>query len=68
MPATIWSRIFCHPIRYPKNVKIKIHRTITLHIVLYGCKTWSLTRREEHKLRVFEIGVLRMIYGPKRAT
>jgi len=42
----------------PKNVKIKIHRTITLHIVLYGCETWSLTRREEHRLRVLEIRVL----------
>jgi len=51
----------------PKNVKIKIHRTITFHVVLYGCQTWSLTRMEEHRLRVFEIGVLRMIYGPKRA-
>jgi len=29
----------------PQNVKIKIHRTITLHVILYGCETWSLTRR-----------------------
>jgi len=45
---------------------IKIHRTITFHVVLYGCKTWSLTRREEHELRVVEIRVLRMISRPKR--
>jgi hypothetical protein len=34
--------------------------------VLYGCETWSLTVREEHKLRVFENRVLRRIFGPKR--
>jgi hypothetical protein len=35
-------------------------------MVLYGCETWSLTLREEHKLRVLENMVLRRIYGPKR--
>jgi hypothetical protein len=34
--------------------------------VLYGCDTWSLTLREEHRLRVFENRVLRRIYGSKR--
>ena len=34
--------------------------------LLYGCETWSLTLREEHKLRVFENRVLRTIFGPKR--
>jgi hypothetical protein len=33
---------------------------------LYGCETWSLTLREEQRLRVFENKVLRMIFGPKR--
>ena len=37
-----------------KNLKIKIYRTIILPVVLYGCKSWSLTLREERKLRVFE--------------
>ena len=37
-----------------KNLKIKIYRIIILPIVLYGCETWSLTLREERKLRVFE--------------
>jgi hypothetical protein len=37
-----------------------------LPLVLYGCKTWSLTFREEHRLRVFENRVLRRIFGPKR--
>ena len=45
---------------------IKIYRTIILPVVLYGCETWSLTLREEHKLRVFENRVLRRIFGPKR--
>jgi hypothetical protein len=34
--------------------------------ILYGCETLSLTLREEHRLRVFEIRVLRRIFGPKR--
>jgi hypothetical protein len=34
-------------------------------VVLYGCETWSLTLREEHRLRVFENKVLRRIFGPK---
>ena len=49
-----------------KNLKIKIYRTIILPVVLYGCETWSLTLREEHRLRVFENRVLRRILGPKR--
>jgi hypothetical protein len=35
-------------------------------VVLYGCETWSLALREEHRLRVFENRVLRRIFGPKR--
>jgi hypothetical protein len=42
-----------------KNVKVRIYKTIILPVVLYGCETWSLTVREEHKLRVFENRVLR---------
>jgi hypothetical protein len=49
-----------------KNVKIKIYKTIILPVVLYECKTWSLTLREEHTVRVFEDRVLRRIFGPKR--
>jgi len=49
-----------------KNLKIKIYRTIILAVVLYGCETWSLTMREERKLRVFENMVLRRIFGPRR--
>jgi hypothetical protein len=60
MLATMRSRLLS------KNVKIKIYKTIILPVVLYGCETWSLTLREEHKLRVFESRVLRRIFGPKR--
>jgi hypothetical protein len=49
-----------------RNVKIKIYKTIILPVVLYGCETWSLTLREEHRLRVYENRVLRRIFGPKR--
>ena len=48
-----------------ENIKIKIHRTIILPVVLYGCETWLLTLREECRLRVFENRVLRIIFGPK---
>jgi len=44
---------------------IKIYRTIILPVVVYGCETWSLTLREEWKLRVFENMVLRRIFGPR---
>jgi hypothetical protein len=46
-------------------VNIKIYKTIILPVVLYGCKTWNLTLREEYRLRVFENRVLRRIFGPK---
>jgi len=49
-----------------KNLKIKIHRTIILPVVLYGCETWSLTFREERRLSVFGNSALRRIFGPKR--
>jgi hypothetical protein len=49
-----------------KNTKIRAHRTVVLPVVLYGCETWSLTLREEQRLRVFENRVLRGIFGPKR--
>jgi hypothetical protein len=43
-----------------RNVKVKIHKTIILPVVLYGRETLSLT------LRVFENRVQRRIFGPKR--
>jgi len=48
------------------RLKIKIYRTIILPVVLYGCENWSLTLREERRIRVFENRVLRRVFGPKR--
>jgi hypothetical protein len=45
---------------------MKIYKTIILPVILYECETWSLTLREEHRLRVFENKVLKRIFGPKR--
>jgi hypothetical protein len=47
-------------------VKIKIYKSIILTVVLYGCETWSLTLRDEHRLSIFENRVLKRIFGPKR--
>jgi hypothetical protein len=48
-----------------KNTQIEIYRTVILPLVLYGCETWSVTLREEHRLRVLENWVLRR-FGPQR--
>jgi len=48
------------------NIKIKVHRTITLSVVLYECETWSPTMKEESTLRMFENTVLRRIFGPRK--
>jgi hypothetical protein len=47
------------------NIRIKIYRNITLPVVLYGCETWSVTWREEHRQRVFENRVLKEVFGAK---
>jgi hypothetical protein len=52
-----------HCTAYPQ---IRIHKSIILPVVLYGCEAWSLTLKEEHRLRVFENRVLRRIIGPKK--
>jgi hypothetical protein len=49
-----------------KNVNVKIYKIVILPVVLYECKTWSLTLREGRRLKVFENRMLRRIYGPKR--
>ena len=46
-------------------MKIRIHRTVNLFVVVYGCETWSRTLREERRLRLFENRVQRRIFGPK---
>jgi hypothetical protein len=49
-----------------KNLMIKIYRTIILPVAFYGCETWSITLREERRLRVFENRLPRRIFGPLR--
>jgi hypothetical protein len=48
------------------KVKVKIHKTIILLLVLYGCQTLSPKISKEHRLRVFENRVQRKIFGPKK--
>jgi hypothetical protein len=48
------------------NIKIKIPKTVTLRVALYGCETWSIILREEHGVRLLENGVLRKIFVPGR--
>jgi len=64
---------YCHSVQnilssslLSRHLKIKIYRAIILPVILYGCETWSLTLREERRLRVFQNRVLRRIFGPKR--
>jgi hypothetical protein len=49
-----------------KNINVKIHRTVILSAVLYGCEHFSLTLKEKHRLGVYENRVLREKLGPKR--
>jgi hypothetical protein len=56
-PSAFWSAV--------KKEKIKVYKTIILPVVLYGCESWSLTLKEDHRPRVFENRVLRRIFGPK---
>jgi hypothetical protein len=58
--VVILCRILYLPVCYPK-----IYRTVILPLV-YGCGTWSVTMREEHRLRTFHSRMLRKIFGPKR--
>ena len=49
-----------------KKLKVNTYKTIILPVVLYGCETWSLTFREDHRLRLFENKILGKIFGAKR--
>jgi len=61
MLANFRYRIFSLPVCCPE-----IYRTVIFPVVLYGCETWSVSLREERRLRVFENKVLRRIFGPKK--
>jgi hypothetical protein len=65
MLAIIQSKIFISPSHIKKS-KDKIYKTVILPVVLYGCETFSLTLREERRLRVCEKRVMRRMFGPKR--
>ncbi|KAJ4431782.1 hypothetical protein ANN_20387 [Periplaneta americana] len=49
-----------------KSLKVRIYKTVILPVILYSCETWTLTLREQQRLRVFENKVLRKIFGAKR--
>ncbi|KAJ4432167.1 hypothetical protein ANN_20783 [Periplaneta americana] len=49
-----------------KELKVRIYKTVILPVILYGCEIWTLSLREEQRLRVFENKVLRKIFGAKR--
>jgi hypothetical protein len=51
-----------------KKLKTKPYKTVVLPVVLYGCKIWSLTLREEHRPRAFENTVFRKTFGPKKVA
>jgi hypothetical protein len=57
------SFVFQFAIQKYKDQDIQHYK---LPVVLYGCETWSLILRKEHRLRVFENMVLRKVLGPKR--
>jgi hypothetical protein len=49
-----------------KNIQTKMYGITILSVVLYGCETWSVTMRGEHRLRMYENRVLRRVFGPNR--
>jgi hypothetical protein len=62
--CSVWNLLFSRLLS--KNIKIRIYKTIILPVVMYECRTWSVTLWEEHRLRVFENRVLRRIFDPMR--
>jgi hypothetical protein len=62
----VWVQSLLSSRLLSRNVMVKIYKTIILPVVLYGCEIWSLTLREEYRLRVFKKRVLKRIFGPKR--
>jgi hypothetical protein len=66
MLATIQSRTFCLLICCLETLITRIWKAKILSVLPYGCETWSLILREEHRLRIFENRVLRRMFEPKR--
>jgi hypothetical protein len=65
MLETLQSRMLLSSYFVSKNIKIKLHKTIMLPVVLYGCETWSVILREEYRLKKFKNRVLRSIFVPR---
>jgi len=65
MFAIIGYRTFFFSNVYSKNINIDMYRHM-LHVVFYGCGTWSFTLKEKHNPKVLQKRVLRMIFGRKR--
>jgi hypothetical protein len=65
IPHNVFIKFYVFP-SHIKKLNIKIYKIIILPVVLYGCETWSLTLREEQRLRVFENRALGKKFGPKR--
>ncbi|KAJ4450648.1 hypothetical protein ANN_02077 [Periplaneta americana] len=62
----VWGSRYCELDLLSKNLKVRIYKTVIVPVVLYGCETWAVTLREEHRLRVFENKMLRKTFGAKR--
>jgi hypothetical protein len=63
MLVRIESRTLLSSCLLSKTVKIRVYKAVILPVVLYGCEAWFLALRDEHRLSVFESGVLRRIFG-----
>jgi hypothetical protein len=66
LPVSPEPSVFPSLVKKSKGLKVRMYTTIILPVVLCGCETWSLTLREEHRLKVFKNRVLRRIFGAKR--
>jgi hypothetical protein len=66
MLATIQPRTILSSHLLSKNVRFRVHKTTTLHAVLYGCEIWSLTLRVEQRLRVCDSGVMENVCTEER--
>ena len=62
-PVQVWGTFHCENVY---NLNMFLCETILLPVVLYGYETWSLPLREECRLRVLEIRILRQIFMSKR--
>jgi hypothetical protein len=68
LPATLVTvhRTSCNAASQAAMCEASLFLLVILPVLLYGCETWSLTLREERRLRVFENRVLWRVFGPKR--